>query len=138
MLASGVARAQDSCQGIIGQQKQKLGGPQGDTNSQPNLKTAVSCTIKKAGTYVFGDINILDKGVLEFIEPPGNGTQVDVWAKNIIIENGGTLRAGTATAPYGSRGGVLTIHLYGNDQSKGLDPNVDANQGKKGCSVRPR
>ena len=69
-------------------------------------------------------------GSLEFREPAAKGSQVNFWAKNIIVENGGKLIAGTAKAPYGSRAGVLTIYLYGANQSKGLDPNVDANQGQ--------
>ena len=87
--------------------------------------------VDSAGTYVYGNINIIGpKGWLEFREPTTKGSVVNFWAKNIIVENGGTLTAGTATAPYGSRAGVLTIYLYGPNQSNGLDPNVDANQGR--------
>ena len=60
----------------------------------------------------------------------GKSSQIDFWAKNIIVENGGKLIAGTPTAPFGSRANVLTIYLYGPNQSNGLDPNVDANQGQ--------
>ena len=130
MLASGAARADDgSCDGEIPLQKQKFGGPKGDTNSQPNLKIDKPCWIDIAGTYVYGNINIIGpNGSLEFRDPAAKGSQVNFWAKNIIVENGGTLKAGTATAPYGSRGGVLTIYLYGADQTKGLDPNSEAGQ----------
>ena len=116
MLASGVARAEPgSCNGDISPNQQNLGGPKGDTNSQPNLKIDKACWIDTAGTYVFGNINIIDpNGSLEFREPAAKGSQVNFWAKNIIVENGGTLNAGTADkGPYGSRGGVLTIYLYG-------------------------
>ena len=120
MLASGAARADDgSCDREIPLQKQKFGGPKGDTNSQPNLKIDKPCWIDIAGTYVYGNINIIGpNGSLEFRDPAAKGSQVNFWAKNIIVENGGTLKAGTATAPYGSRGGVLTIYLYGADQTK--------------------
>ena len=131
MLASGVARAEPgSCNGEISPKHQNLGGPKGDTNSQSDLKITKPCWIDTAGTYVFGNINIVDGGSLEFREPAAEGSQVNFWAKNIIVENGGKLIAGTAKAPYGSRAGVLTIHLYGNDQSKGLNPNVEANEGQ--------
>jgi len=128
MLGSGAARAEPgSCEGEIHLQHQKFGGPKGDTNSQPDLTIAKPCWIDSAGTYVYGNVNIVDNGSLEFREPATKGSQVNFWAKNIIVENGGTLKAGTAKAPYGSRAGVLTIYLYGPNQSKGLDPNVDAN-----------
>ena len=132
MLASGVARAEpDSCNGEISPNRQNFGGPKGATNSQPDLKIDKACWIDTAGTYVFGNINIIGpKGSLEFREPAAKGSQVNFWAKNIIVENDATLKAGTATAPYGSRAGVFTIYLYGDNQSKGLDPNVDANQGQ--------
>ena len=132
MLASGVARAEpNSCNGEISPNRQNLGGPKGATDSQPDLKIDKACWIDTAGTYVFGNINIIGpKGSLEFREPAAKGSQVNFWAKNIIVENDATLKAGTAKAPYGSRAGVLTIYLYGDNQSKGLDPNVDANQGR--------
>ena len=120
-----------SCDGDISPKQQNQGGPKDDTNSQRDLKIDKACWIDTAGTYVFGNINIIGpKGSLEFREPAKKGTLVNVWAKNIIVENGGTLKAGTATAPYGSRAGVLTIYLYGDNQSHGHDPNVDANQGQ--------
>ena len=43
VLASGVARADDSCDGEILLQTQKFGGPQGDTTSHPNLKIDKPC-----------------------------------------------------------------------------------------------
>ena len=109
------------------------------------MTIAKPCWIDSAGTYVYGNVNIIDGGSLEFKEPAAQGSQVNFWAKNIIVENGGKLIAGSPLisdenpGPYGSRGGVLTIYLYGPDQSKdpnadandkGLDPNVDANQGQ--------
>ena len=60
MLASGVARAEpDSCNGEISLKHQNFGGPKGDTNSQPDLKIDKPCWIDTAGTYVFGNINIV-------------------------------------------------------------------------------
>ena len=131
LLASGAARAEPgSCNGEISLQQQKFGGPKGDTNSQPDLKIDKKCWIDTAGSYVYGNVNIIDGGSLEFREQAGKSSQIDFWAKNIIVENGGKLIAGTPTAPFGSRANVLTIYLYGPNQSNGLDPNVDANQGQ--------
>src|SRR5262249_14240218 len=64
------------------------------------------------------DVNIINSGSLIFDEVP-NGN-IHFWAKNIVIENTGSLRAGAepddkdaSKKPYGSLGGQLTIHLYG-------------------------
>ena len=132
MLTSGAARAEDSCDGKIFPKHQNLGGPPKDApNSQPDLKIDKPCTISAAGTYMYANVHILGpNGSLEFIEPKTQGSTVNFWAKNIIVESGGTLKAGEATAPYGSQGGVLNIYLYGPNQSKGLDPAVDANKGQ--------
>jgi hypothetical protein len=102
----------------------------GGTNpgQQPDLLLNTTCKISQAGTYYYGNVNIVAGGRLEFDEPSGTGSQINFWAKNIVIENGGTLAAGTATAPYGSRGGVLNIYIYGKNQSTG-DPAKNPGQG---------
>ena len=67
-----------------------------------------------AGDYIYGDVNIYGKGALTFQDEV-----IDFWAKNIVVENGGSLLAGVA-APIGTAGGRLTIHLYGAEQ--GVNP----------------
>jgi hypothetical protein len=67
-----------------------------------------------AGTYTYGDVNIYGKGTLTFQDEV-----VEFWARNIVVENGGSLLAGVP-APIGTAGGKLTIHLYGADQ--GVNP----------------
>lgn len=69
-----------------------------------------------AGTYQFADVHVLAGGVLAF-----DDALIDFWAANILIENGGTLVAGSPESPIGTRGGTLTIHLWGKDQT-GTDP----------------
>jgi hypothetical protein len=80
------------------------------------------CHVATAGTYNYGDVNIISGGSLIFDEVP-NGN-IHFWAKNILIENTGSLRAGaqpdlkdTRKKPYGSVGGHLTIHLYGKEDA---------------------
>jgi hypothetical protein len=71
------------------------------------------------GTYVYGNVNIYNKGTLQFED-----AQTDFWARSILVENTGTLRAGTPRDPIGTKGKgrngtsseVLTIYLYGADQ----------------------
>ncbi|WP_049768132.1 G8 domain-containing protein [Methylocella silvestris] len=67
-----------------------------------------------SGTYNYNQINITNGGSLIFDE--GANTlkiAIDFWASSILIENGGKLIAGSVTDPFGTRGGRLTIHLYG-------------------------
>src|SRR6516225_11170998 len=74
------------------------------------------CTVANPGTYKFGDVHILQDGALIFED-----VQIDFWASNILIENRGTLSAGKPDAPIGTKGGRVTIHLWGADQT-GMDP----------------
>ena len=66
------------------------------------------------GTYKYADINIIAGGSLIFDEV--NNSVIDFWARSIIIENEGKLIAGSTNAPFGSKDGQLTIHLWGSDQ----------------------
>jgi hypothetical protein len=69
-----------------------------------------------AGVYKYGNVNIIQGGVLEFIESPRAGT--DFWAKSILVENNGSLIAGTPAASMGMRNGTFMIHLYGSDTDR--------------------
>ena len=87
-------------------------------------------TINTGGTYYFDQINIAGTDAsLTITEPKAGNKNIIIWASSIIVENGGTLQAGTATDPYGNNGGTLTIYIYGQDLSGGKDPAVAANQG---------
>ena len=64
-----------------------------------------------SGEYMYHNINIIGGGVLQF-----NDAKIDLYAANIIIENKGTMRAGTVDSNTGvitPITGPLTIHLYG-------------------------
>jgi hypothetical protein len=95
---------------------------------QPDLLIDRDCKAQGANTYYFGTVRIINNGTLRFVEPATAG-KVNFWASNIIVENGGTLMAGTDKTPYGSRGSVLTIYLYGANQSLGQDPALKPGQG---------
>jgi hypothetical protein len=122
-----------SCNGILPVQALRKGGGSGASQQQPNLVISSACVVNRAGTYYYGNVNIINGGTLTFSEPLGNGTLVNFWAANIIVENGGTLVAGANGTPYGSRGGVLAIYLYGPNQSgtnaKPVDPYANPGQG---------
>ena len=73
------------------------------------------------GTYNYGNVNIIAKGSLVFEENTRN-ERLDFWTKSILVENGGSLLTHSTGVvfPYSERfgilGGVLTVHLYGEDQ----------------------
>ena len=64
-----------------------------------------------AGTFQYHNVNIISGGTLLFTD-----NNIDFWAESILVENTGSLIAGSTTAPIGTAGGVVTIHLYGPDQ----------------------
>jgi cell migration-inducing and hyaluronan-binding protein len=84
-----------------------------------------TCVVQPSKKYYYGNVNIVSPGVLIFEEAPNSET--NFWASSIIIENGGKMSAGESTV-FGTFGGVLTIHLYGADQSGG-DPVGHPGQG---------
>ncbi|MCL4244767.1 MAG: pentapeptide repeat-containing protein, partial [Candidatus Dadabacteria bacterium] len=66
------------------------------------------------GVYHYRNVHIYDGGSLTF-----NDAVIHFWAYNILVENNGSLIAGSEAAPIGTAGGKLTIHLYGEDQGVG-------------------
>jgi len=90
--------------------------PAGNLRPKPvvgeDLVLSKACMVP-AGTYQYGNINIISGGSLTF-----NDAKIDFWAKSILVENGGSLIAGTPEKPIGTNG-EITIHLYGADRGKG-------------------
>lgn len=78
-----------------------------------DLEITGPCTVA-AGTYNYGNVNIYNGGSLTFAD-----AEIDFWAKSVLIENNGSLIAGSPQDPIGENGGSLTIHLYGTDQGIG-------------------
>ena len=128
---------------MLPQPNVSAGAPNLIVNDLCQVTTDSSAT---SGEWKFANVNIVDGGVLEFIEK--QDTRIDFWASGIVIEKGGRMIAGRATttpapipgnaengsqwlqpvlAPagraFGELGGRLAIHLYGKDQSNN-DPNV--------------
>jgi len=94
------AQAFDTCSGSL---------PFG---SGRDLRITTACKVDKPGTYKYANVNIYKGGSLTFQDKA-----IEFWARSILIENQGTLSAGTPTKPIGTiAGGKLTIVLYGEDQ----------------------
>ena len=80
-----------------------------------------STCVVGAGTYHYGNVNIIKGGSLQFSD-----AVINFWAHGILIENQGSLIAGVSGAasdgsggtivPIGTAGGNLTIHLYGKNE----------------------
>jgi hypothetical protein len=66
------------------------------------------------GVYHYRNVHIYNGGSLTF-----NDAVIHFWAYNILVENNGSLIAGSEMIPIGAAGGKLTIHLYGEDQGNG-------------------
>src|SRR5262249_37714013 len=74
-----------------------------------------TCTVL-AGTHCYSIVNIYNGGTLTF-----DDAKIDFWAQSILVENTGSLIAGTPEEPIGKKGGVVTIHLYGPNKGVGGD-----------------
>src|SRR5215472_9423567 len=99
--------------------------PQGNQANPPDLVvTTGTCTVGM-GNYYFHNVNIFGGGQLQFTD-----VVTDFWAESILIQNNGTVSAGTTSSPIGTQGGRLTIHLWGADQ--GGTATGPAGQGGKG------
>jgi hypothetical protein len=124
-LSTGPALAQprqvETCP--TGRLNDRPGG--GNFTNPPDLLIDHECHVG-IGWFGYNNVNIISGG------PPGNrthgklifvedrdGTAIEFFAQSIVVENGGSLEAGTADKPFGSRGGRLTIHLFGKDQGVG-------------------
>jgi hypothetical protein len=79
-----------------------------------DLVVSNPCDVPGGATLQFRHVNILSGGTLNFLD----GGDTHFWASSIVVENGGALTAGT-DAPIGSKGGRLTIHLWGAPQGPG-------------------
>jgi hypothetical protein len=103
---------------------------QHDKTNPPDLVISEVCHVKAGGQFFYGNVNIIQGGHLVFDDPP-DATPSDFWARSILVENAGTLWTGAEKSfnpPYGAHGGILTIHLYGPDQSNG-DPSANPGMG---------
>src|SRR6202035_2565641 len=87
-----------------------------------DLQISGPCIVKVTGNYFYSKVNIIGpKGQLIFQEGPSSDLDkvTNFWARSIIVENGGTMKAGVDDKPYGSNLHTLNIILYGKDLSAG-------------------
>jgi hypothetical protein len=92
--------------------------PAGDAAT--DLTVTGPCKVA-AGRYTFHNVNIYtlpnaaSGGSLDF-----DDATTDFYAENIVVENGGSLIAGSSATPIGDAGGRVTIHLWGKETDPGV------------------
>ena len=99
------------------------GGDIGHLSNQGDPMSLIitgSCVVESSGDYFYNYINILDGGTLEFKD-----ANINFWANSILVENGGSLIAGTQSDPIGPDN-TLTIYLYGSNTDNHITCQTDS------------
>jgi hypothetical protein len=98
-----------------------------------DLEVTGPCAVKAGGTFTYRNVNIFrdrrqdaDReyaGSLKFAEPRRD-EETKFYAQSIVIENLGSLIAGSAAQPIGPDG-KITIHLWGAEDAPGITCKTD-------------
>jgi hypothetical protein len=89
----------------------------GDQKNPPDLIIGQECHVGR-GVHYFNNVNIITGNAPGMPRTPGklifddDSYGIGFSARSIVVENGGSLEAGTPDKPFGS----LQIDLYGKDQ----------------------
>ena len=84
----------------------------GDGTQDLEVKTETH--VEPGKTYRYKNVNIYNGGKLIFDDSPTK-LETHFWAKSILVENQGSLIAGSENNPFHS---ILVIHLYGSNEDK--------------------
>ena len=90
--------------------------------------TGPGCTVP-AGTWKYKNVNIYGGGSLIFTD-----SKIDFYASSILVEDSGSLLAGTRLKPIGTNGGVVTIHIYGAEDTSHHNKGITCKTGAM-CNV---
>src|SRR5579863_1869512 len=100
--------------------------PQGDHRTE-DIIVKGTCTVTGAGgtltmpaLYVYHNINVVNGGLLTFSDKP-----IDFHVESVLVENMGSLNAGSTVAPIGTNGGRLRIFLWGKSTDPGIPCQTD-------------
>ncbi len=99
-----------------------------DGSSDLVVVTGPGCTVP-AGTWKYKNVNIYGGGSLTFTD-----SKIDFYASSILVEDGGSLLAGTRAKPIGTAGGVVTIHIYGAEDASHHNKGITCKTGTM-CNV---
>ena len=119
----GVTRTTLTCEGTL-----NAGG-----NGTDDLLIATPCNVT-AGEHMYRNVNIINNGVLNFLD---EAPETKFWAKSILVEDGGSLTAGTnsAAGAFGANGGKLTIYLYGSKTDAGIECKSPKRSSSDRCGI---
>jgi len=104
-------------------------------HSNMDLLIAGPCDVK-AGEHMYRYVNVIANGVLNFLD---EGAETEFWAKSMLVENDGTLKAGepSDTGAFGAGGGKLTIYLYGSKTDPGVQCVSPQQTSGVPCGIEP-
>lgn len=91
------------------------------------------CYTVASGSYTYRHVNVAKGGQLIFID---DGGTIDFRASSVLVEQDGSLQAGSLDCPFGSAGGKLEIGLWGTDPTK-LGTDTNPTPGGIACVGRP-
>lgn len=125
LFVPNISIAQDTC----------AGGTLDPGNGSQDLLITAPCNVG-AGEYMYRNVNIIANGVLNFLD---EGDNIDFWAKSILVENNGTLKAGESTdsGAFGAAGGTLTIYLYGSKTDSAIQCASPQQTSGVPCGIEP-
>jgi hypothetical protein len=100
----------------------RLNDTPGNFTDPPDLLIDHECHVGIGG-FVYNNVNIISGGTPSapthgrlIFDEDRDGTDIKFFARSIVVENGGSLEAGTEAKPFGSRAGFLHFYLYGEDK----------------------
>lgn len=82
------------------------------TPAPPSDLTVAQCYTVASGSYTYHYVNVVNGGRLIFLD---DGGTIDFRVGSLLVEQGGTVQAGSLTCPFGSAGGKLEIGIWGTD-----------------------
>jgi hypothetical protein len=94
---------------------QTPGGTQTPSATPADLVIRDQCYTVSAGSYTYRYVNVAEGGQLIFLD---SGAPIDFRVSSLLVEQAGTVQAGSVSCPFGSAGGTLRIGLWGNDPTE--------------------
>ena len=90
--------------------------PSGSATPTPPPDLRVDqCYTVSSGSYTYNYVNVVDRGQLIFVD---DGGTIDFRASSILVEQGGSVQAGSLDCPFGSANGKLEIGPRGTDPTE--------------------
>lgn len=81
--------------------------------------TISDCRTVAAGTHTYQYVHVVDGGTLFFLD---QGGAIDFRAKSVLVEQGGSVKAGEWDKPFGCGGTRLAIGIYGAGPTAPITP----------------